>query len=320
MKPFEELSLQGQIRRYHQLAWQALRQYPLTVKKIRCITVRYNVIFRVDAEEGIFALRISGTQNRTALQIRSEMQWIETICHDTDIHTACPLHTKNGELMITVENAGLPHPRHVTITRWLYGKLLSAKPTISNIRQLGQALARLHYQAENYKPSGEFMTFDDYKVGEWGDLSYLENDDSRLTLEQKELFREAITQSEAIIQHLRDEAGQLYLINNDLHLSNAVAFRGKVAVFDFDDCRWGHFIQDLSPALFWMHDNAELTQSFLAGYCDIRPLPCTEKQLNYALVKRAMSVVNFMVHYRSHQPERLQSFIMQAEEIVKNLL
>jgi Ser/Thr protein kinase RdoA (MazF antagonist) len=323
MKPFEELTQQGQIRRYHQLAHKALQHYPLTVKKIRCITMRYNIILRVDAEEGVFALRISGTQNRTALQIRSEMQWIEAICDETDLQTACPLRTKDSQLIVTVEIDGIAHPRHVTITRWLYGTLLSQKPSVSNIRQLGQALAKLHQHSENYKPSGEFMTFDAYKVGEWGDLSYLEDSDTRLTSEQKQLFRHATKQSEATIQRLRDEAPRLYLINNDLHLSNALDFRGKVAVFDFDDCRWGHFIQDFAPTLHWLYaypNQAELEQAFLAGYRAVREIPFSESLFKYAIIYRSMIAVNFMIHYRSHQAERLKKFINQAEETVKNIL
>ena len=102
MKPFDQLTQRGQIRRYHRIAHEALKHYPLTVKRIRCLTIRYNVIFRVDAEEGIFALRISGTNHRTPLQIRSEMKWVEAICNETDIKTAFPLRTKEDTLMVTV--------------------------------------------------------------------------------------------------------------------------------------------------------------------------------------------------------------------------
>lgn len=323
MKPFDKLTQQGQIKRYHKLAHKALQHYPITVKKIRCITVRYNVIFRVDAKEGIFALRISGEQRRTALQIRSEMQWLEAICQDTDIKTACPIRTKDNQLLVTVEDSSIPHARHATLTQWLYGTLLSAKPTVSKLRQLGQALAKLHQHSEQYLPDGEFMTFDYYGIDEWGCTDYLNSEHPLITDEQRELFRYAIAQSEAVYKQLRDEAPRLYLINNDLHLSNSIAYRGEVAVFDFDDCRWGHFIQDFPPTLHWLYaypNQAELEEAFLAGYCDIKAIPFDEILFKYAIMYRTMIFVNFVMHYRQHLPEIVQKSITQSADWLKKNL
>lgn len=323
MKSFEQLTPQGQIKRYHQLAQKALKHYPITVKNIRCITVRYNVIFRVEAAEGVFALRISGEQRRTALQIRSEMQWLEAICQDTDIKTTCPIRTKDNQLMVTVEDAAVPKARHVTLTEWLYGSLLSSKPTVSKLRLLGQALAKLHQHSERYLPEGEFMSFDAYAVSEWGDLYYLEDNDPLLSPEQKQLFREALRQSETVIQRLRDESTQLHLINNDLHLSNSIAYRGKVAIFDFDDSRWGHFFQDFPPTLHWLYaypNQAELEEAFLNGYRDIRAIPFDEALFKYAIMYRTMIFVNFVLHYRSHLPEVVQKTIAQSEDWLRTNL
>lgn len=304
------------MRRYHRMARTILEQYPLTVNKLTCVTIRYNIIFRVDAEEGIFALRISPNQHRTALQVRSEMQWVESICHQTKLNLACPLRTKDQQLMLETEQDGIPDKRNAVVLKWLYGTPLRQNLSVKNIRAFGQMLADLHTHSAQYIPDDDFMTFDECRIDEWGDLTYLKGEHPVLTSAQQAQFREVIPACMARLEQLRADLPRLYLIHADTTLNNVLVYRGQLALFDFDDCRWGHFAQDLAPPLCWLMDYPEYREAFLEGYQDKRPLPVTKTDLKVAMVHRVMWGLNFMMHNRMQFPEIVKNYAKQVEKIL----
>lgn len=125
MRDFNTLSTQGKMRRYHQMAHFALESYPLTINKIRCLTIRHNVIFRVDAREGVFVLRIGYPEVRSALMVKSEMRWLDDMRNSVDLNLSYPLRTKDNQLMVTRELHDIPQQRHIVVMQWLKGKTVT---------------------------------------------------------------------------------------------------------------------------------------------------------------------------------------------------
>lgn len=301
MKPFNSLTKQGKMRRYHQMAHFALQSYALTVKKIQCLTIRHNIIFRVDTQEGIFLLRIGYPNIRTALMINSEMRWLEAIKQATNLSLSTPIRTKDNNLMLTCQLEGIPEKRHITLMTWLKGTTVAENITAEKIKQAGIALAKLHNFSETYRPETPFMTYSNFGCDEWGGLAYLEQENKSISDEQKTIFREAIQHSENALHRWRERDG-LSLIHADFHFKNMNWYRGAVHLFDFDDCRWGHFLQDIGvmlQSIDALSQHHTLQHIFLNAYQTERPISFTGKDLKLAHIHRMMVGLTFVINYRA---------------------
>lgn len=163
-------------------------------------------------------------------------------------------------------------------------------------------MAKLHTYAEGYQPASPFMTYDNFRCAEWGGLAFLDEESQLASAEQKAIFKEAITLSENALNQWRKRDG-LALIHADFHLKNVNWYRGAVGVFDFDDCRWGHFLQDWGVILTWIHDKPTLYEAFINGYQSQRTIPFAERDFTLARIHRLMVGLTFVVNYRPHNAQ-----------------
>jgi Ser/Thr protein kinase RdoA (MazF antagonist) len=145
------------------------------------------------------------------------------------------------------------------------------------------------------------MTFDAFRCDEWGGLAYQEDEHPLLSTEQKSIFRQAIDKAESALVAWRKQDG-LSLIHADLHLKNTNWYRGQIGVFDFDDCRWGHFLQDWGVILSWFQDDSDenklLRNALIRGYESQRVLSYSEYDLKLAVLHRSMAGLTFMINFR----------------------
>lgn len=301
MKPFHELTKQGKIRRYHQLARLALQAYPLTVVNLRCISIRHNIIFRVQTPDDILMLRIGYPTIRNRLMVESEMRWLSDMAHSgIDLRINTPVATRDGQWVQTCQIDSIPHKHEIVLMTWLKGQSLQTIQTEETLYLLGAATAKLHNFAASYSPQQPFMTFDMYDIDEWGSIDYL-SDDSILNATQQDLFQNAIERTTERLKSWRIRDGVM-LIHADLHLKNAVIYEGKLGIFDFDDCRWGHNLQDLGVMLANLRDKAPpiqaLRTAYLNGYATERSLLYSDDDLMIATVHRLMMMLTFVVNLR----------------------
>lgn len=302
MKSFHKLTQQGQIRRYHRMAQLTVNAYPIQANKLRCLSIRHNVIFRVEADEGLFILRIGYPGIRTKLMVESEMRWLNDMKQvSINLNFSHPIRAKTGEFVTEHEMEGIPEKRQIVLMTWLPGKLIASNPTEKKLYHFGKSLAQLHTFSENYAPSEPFMSFDNFSCDEWGGLAYLDEDNRLLSDKQKILFREVIDKAENALIYWREHEG-LKLIHADLHLKNANWSQGEIAVFDFDDCRWGHFLQDWGVILSWFREksaeNQSLQDALLEGYQSERTLSYSEHDLRMATLHRVMAGLTFVINFR----------------------
>lgn len=302
MKTFDQLTTQGKIRRYHRLAQLILESYPITVKKLRCVSIRHNVILRVDTDTNSYALKIGYAGVRSKEMVQSEMQWLADMqLAEIDLHLSTPIPGKDGERVVSHKIEGIPGERHSVLMTWLSGRLVSSKPTPEKLKHVGMAMAKLHHFSDSYQPKQPFMTFDAFRCDEWGGLYYLEESHPFLTADDKAQFQQAIQTAETALSKARERDG-LKLIHADLHLKNTMWHKGELAVFDFDDCRWGHDLQDLGVILSWFDeesgDGQAMRTAFLKGYQSQRPLNYSEQDLRLAVMHRKMVGLTFVMNYR----------------------
>jgi len=82
MRDWETLTETGQIRRLRALAAGALSEFPIKPIGLRLVGGFTNVIFRVDTDDGPYALRIDLHQDHSDEHVDIELAWLEALARD----------------------------------------------------------------------------------------------------------------------------------------------------------------------------------------------------------------------------------------------
>ena len=298
MKPYEELTPLGRMRRLRPAAAAALDAYGLGGTCFRAIRQAGNTVFRVLApesvppetdsdmyEKGRYLLRIHqpGYQSTGAIQL--ELAWLAAMCRDAGLPVPEPVTTLDGNLMTQVSAPGIPEVRSCSLLRWLKGRFITKGVRPHHYRAQGRLMARLHdYAARWQVPPG--LTKRRY---DWDGLF---RDDSGCGLPASEVWpllpRQLAGPFDVVARRVRramNEWGKdpdVYgLIHADLGVdANVIFWHGEARAIDFDDSGFGYWIYDLAVALEHCREDADYQRfrdALLGGYAEIRRLP--EEQL-----------------------------------------
>ncbi|MEZ4594299.1 MAG: phosphotransferase [Chloroflexota bacterium] len=287
MKPYEELTLRGKLRRLRGLAEDALRQFGVTAVSLKLIGTDTNLIYRVRTEDGRqFALRIANPAWRGAEAAVSEAIWLDALARDTDIPVPQMWRTAAGEAVVFPQAAGVPTGHHAVLMSWLPGVLLGKRLTAKNITRMGELFAKLHQHGANWQPPEGFTTkkFNQYlSRGEENALFAkaslaLYDAPTEATLRQ---MGEAVSQTYATL-----DPADLRVIHCDLWHDNIKVYRGQLYPFDFEDTIWGYRLHDMAMALLDLYEDvgdpaayAQLLAAFRTGYEAHLPWPEGEMEL-----------------------------------------
>ena len=299
MKPFEELSRLGRVRRMRQLAQVALNAYGLSDVRFKLLRQAGNTLFRVNevdpvpttkAElytQGQYLLRIHLPRYQTTEAIELELAWLAAMCRDANLPVPEPVSTPDGHLLTRVSIPGIPGERDCSLYRWVKGHLITRDVRPHHYRAQGRLMARLHGFAAHW-PSPPVPTKRKY---DWDGLFrdaagvYTSGREtwSLLPQEYVEPF-EVVTRR---VKQVMDEWGQgpeVYgLIHGDLGLdANVLFWGGEARAIDFDESGFGYYVYELSLALEHCQEDDALPQfrdALLDGYTQVRSLP--EDQLEH---------------------------------------
>jgi Ser/Thr protein kinase RdoA (MazF antagonist) len=147
MKPYQELTRFGWIRRLRKIAEIALKEFNLSDSTLTFLHYQGNVIFRVDVpnikaedESGPY---LSNRYNLRILSIKDidtihgELLWLDALGQGTELPVPEPVPTTDGRLLTTIATPGVPDGRVVSLMRWVDGKHLSNSYSPSHLKSLG---------------------------------------------------------------------------------------------------------------------------------------------------------------------------------------
>lgn len=302
MKPFYELKRLGRIRRLRALALAALDAYDLPVAGLRLLNDGWNAIFRVDCTDGAkWVLRISRPGMYGPAEVRSEMMWLDALSRDTDLILPAPLHTRDGELLVTRQVEGVPESRHVVIFSWVPGKDLADALTPENYAATGELLARLHQHSAGWTPPPGFAINRNDSVWHPKDEPKLFDPRfaEKLSPDLWDLLRAAHAQVAEAQAELWGRGAPPQVIHYDLHQWNVKVQRGGVYPIDFEDLTWGYPVQDIGLVFYYIQDRedaADLRRAFREGYG--RRLPWPEHypgEIAIHTVRRTLDFANLLI-------------------------
>lgn len=145
------------------------------------------------------------------------------------------------------------------------------------MERVGRFLAQLHQYSQQFVPPEGFVR---PKLDEDGLLGAfpisLPIESEVFSSQDQAVLEAAVLQIRDRMQRLEQQSESFGLIHNDLHFGNCKFHRGKIQVFDFDDCGWGYYLYDLAVTLYYLRNYKEfsiLREALLEGYQQLRSLP-----------------------------------------------
>lgn len=297
MKPFDELTRLGRIRRMRQLAFAALKQYGIGEARVCLSRQAGNTLFRVWTsdlpdtegphelfEKGRYLLRVHqpGYQQPEAIEL--ELAWLAAMRREADLPVQEPIAALDGRLLLPVSDPGVSGTRNCSLLRWIKGRSVANRFGPQHFQAQGRLMARLHNFAVQWQfPAGLFK-----RRLDWDGL--FQNDvGSGMTNAQawellSPLNRQAFVYVAERIREVLDNWGQgpdvFGLIHGDLGVdANLLFWHGEPRPIDFDDSGFGYWAFDLAVALDACRDDPAYLRyrdALLDGYAQFRSLP--EKQ------------------------------------------
>ena len=264
-----------------ELALAALKHFPLEIREVTRAAHSYNTIYRVEAAEGVFALRVGPTQQlHTVGTAYAEAVWHRDLVAD-GLAVPDVILTSSGEPVVFVDDAD-GRPRTCVLFTWIDGGSMQLDP--SRARVLGELMARLHAHRSAFRDA-DVLRAD--KVLYW------------LLPDRLADLPKVFSLARDSVQLLIDDlwrSGSPQLIHGDLTAANVIESAAGPVPIDFQDMVLGFPAQDISITLssFGRRDDREaLSAAFHDGYTESRPWPlASDEMLRGLIVARGLHQLN----------------------------
>jgi Ser/Thr protein kinase RdoA (MazF antagonist) len=317
---FFDLSAEDQQKSLTVFAVQLLMDYGIRDAQVSCINFEFNATFAVESESGVkYALRININSTRTVENMKGEIEWVRHLNRTSGINTPTPIATLDDQYIVSGLHADSGQTLYGVMYSWLEGEELGDEPTLSQLHEVGRAIATLHQESADFALSADaaLPTFNDFF---WGTEDFLFSKKSVLS----DADRALIQRAHDLIMKFTNELYQnspVHIIHADMHGWNLMWNEGQLSIFDFDDCGYGVEAQDLAVTLYYL-DTPEQDEALLNGYKSVRPLPTySANAMKALLLQRRLLLLNYLFETKNQEhKEMLPAYLEKSLERVSTFL
>jgi len=294
LKPYEELTRSGRIRRMRKLALKALTEFGVVEPKFWLVRQAGNTLFRVQSssitglidtddifEKDHYLLRIHEPGYQEPEAIEFELAWLTAMRREVNLPVPEPINTLYGKLLLEMNMPDIPGTRYCSLLRWVKGRFVRKTFSPHHFLQQGRLMAKMHNFSTQWHPAAGFPK----RKFDWEGLfqndvgSGMPNADAWALLSP--LHREAFSFVAEHVKEVMDAWGQnpeIYsLIHGDLGVdANLLFWHREPRAIDFDDSGFGYYVFDLAVALDAVRDHPDYIiykDALLEGYREFRQLP-----------------------------------------------
>lgn len=283
-------------------------------------------------QPGSFILRIGHDHRRNENMVRGEVDWINDLARGLGPENGIPVsvakavESLQGNLVEKLEDGQGAYFLATSFVQ-VKGKHATRQVMMADgmVETYGRMLGRIHALSRNYRPSDPAIT-----RPQWDDA---------VMLDVPELLPDSewrvLDQYQALMAHLhslpRDDRSAYGMIHFDAHGGNfLVDEQGHIALFDFDDCCYSWFVNDIAIVMFYILVNApnpaslaaEFFPRFLRGYrqeyrldpawlCEIPSFLKLREIDLYAVIHRSFDVNNltdrWVADFMNGRKERIEA-------------
>jgi Ser/Thr protein kinase RdoA (MazF antagonist) len=250
--------------RYTPAILDAVRdRYGIAADAIRLLDGFESHIFEFERAGELFILRLSHSSRRSPELIHGEVDWINHLAAGgAGVARAVP--SPRGELVETIDDAagGQFLATAFVKARGAHPRWAGWTPEI--LEAYGRLVGRTHALTKDYVPRRP-----EWCRPEWDApvFDYVAQYLPRSETVARARYRETLARVRALPRG-RDNYG---LTHQDAHGGNLFADEaGRITLFDFDDCGYHYFANDIAMCLFYMttgpRNTREFAQQFLAHF------------------------------------------------------
>jgi Ser/Thr protein kinase RdoA (MazF antagonist) len=282
---------------------ETMRRYGILREHIHLLDSFESFIYEFDQDTGSYILRIAHNSRRNEALIQGEVDWINYLVKG-GVSAAKAVLSKNGNLVEVVDDG-----QGGAFLATAFVKAQGGAPwdlwSPKLYETYGNLIGRMHSLSKQYQPARSA-----WKRPAWDDEMFEFVDrylpESESTAKRK--YKEVCAHVNSLPKG-REEYG---MTHQDPHGNNLfVDETGQITLFDFDECAYNWFINDIAIVLFYIVQDAEdwpaftkeFMTNFLRGYvlaCPLDPkwlkeiphfLKIREIEL-YAVMHRDFDVTN----------------------------
>lgn len=237
------------VRYNESILQEAMQRYGIAQGAIRPIDTFESYIYEYEHHGAGCILRIGHSLRKSEALMQGEVDWINHLARG-GVSVARAIHSQNGKL-VEVINDGQGGQFLVTAFVRAQGQQpWVAGWSTTRYETYGELLGKMHALAVDYQPVPA------WRRPEWdaGSMNFIEQylpaSEVGACREYKSLLRH--------IHTLPKDKHSYGLIHQDAHQNNFfMDSNGAITLFDFDDCAYSWFINDIAIVLFYISMDAE---------------------------------------------------------------
>ncbi len=307
------LSEDERIRRYEQLARKALSVYALENADLRFLGPGTNIVFRVQTDDGRWALRVCHP-GRDHNALMRELLWLVAVNRDTQLCVPEPVIMRSGELLRSVSMPGISGFHPCMLFRWVKGRPADELAP-SHLHAVGRLTASLHEHAASFRWPEE-LAIEPSPLAHLVEVLSAERVRGRVRGEDLDTLLEAASAIERTARSLGDGRDVAGVIHGDLEQGNLLYHEDDARAIDFECLHRNHYAYDLAVTLDELSsrkDFEQLKAAYLEGYAAVRPLPCDpDEHLPAFRTMRVLTRALSWLHAERLQRSEADGFIRAA--------
>jgi amicoumacin kinase len=254
---------------------EAMWRYGITKDQIHCLDAFESFIYEFERDSHAYILRIGHSSRRSESLVLGELDWINYLA-EGGVSVAKTILSESGKLVEVIED----HQRGTFLVT-AFVKAQGQAPwdlwTPKLYQSYGEMIGRIHTLSKSYQPSQAA-----WKRPDWNNdlFEFVE----RYLPETESIAKRKYKDICSHVNTLAKDREFYGLTHQDAHGNNLfVDEMGQITLFDFDECAYNWFLNDIAVVLFYIVQDAEdwrvfteeFMSHFLRGYVQACPLDST---------------------------------------------
>lgn len=241
---------------------EAAEKFGTSIENIKEVGGFENFIYEYKKDDKDYILRIG--HSKSLEMIKSELEFVNYLSMN-DSRVCTPIKSINNNLVegISCEDGSCFIATSFTKAN---GRHMKREDFTNDFfEEYGRTVGEFHRLSKTFKPT--------IKRFEWNEDSLFVNAESYLPQSEKHIFEKFKSVMDEI-NKLPKDINSYGLIHTDIHAGNFfMDEKGKLTVFDFDDCSYKWFISDIAITIFYLVElvaddvkKTEITKNFMIHF------------------------------------------------------
>lgn len=285
---------------------EACRRYDIRPVDIILLDGFESFMFEYNRKGAAYILRLSHSIRRSAAMIQGEVDWINYLA-DGGVGVARAVPSQGDHFVESIDDGQGGYFLATAFERAQGGPAWQNNQWNENLFvRYGRTIGRMHALSREYEPPDP-----SWRRPEWDDP--INADELDWLPDEQWLVRK---KGKAVINYLQSlpkDNDSYGLIHFDAHAGNFFADdQGKITLFDFDDCAYSWYVNDLAMVVFYAVTNhadpeqvaRDFWPTFWRGYCEENELD-TKWLVEMPVFFKLREIVLYAIIHRSFDIENL---------------